>query len=225
MSEDNDAAAIDWNLRFSTLQAQLSSLSADAADAKAKSEKLELEVTTLKEDSAQMKKTLNALVLDRGMSVAVQTLLFAIREQPLVIDEDGHGSCRFVQALKDTNFRTALDTVFNLQDDRQRLDKCKLWDAMKMDRNSKEHPNTIEQLRDQVKLVKENLALHSKGEEDPEQHILEANILEIVNKLSPLSKAVPNFGVPVVRSNKKRQREGGAPATPSPSKIKSPPPR
>ena len=97
MSEDNDAAAIDWNLRFSTLQAQLSSLSADAADAKAKSEKLELEVTTLKEDSAQMKKTLNALVLDRGMSVAVQTLLFAIREQPLVIDEDGHGSCRFVK--------------------------------------------------------------------------------------------------------------------------------
>jgi hypothetical protein len=234
MSQSNDAAAKDWesvNSRFLAMQTQLSAMSADTANAKAdaanakeKSEKLEAEVTTLKEDSAQMKKTLNALVLDRGMSVAVQTLLFATREQPLEIVEGGHGSCRFVQALTNEAFSKALGTVFNLGKTRQKLDKCQVWDEMNMNRNSKEHPNTIEQLRDQAKLVKENLTLHSNGEEDPQQHILRANILEVVNNLSPLSKAVPNFGAPVVRSNK-RKSEGRAPATPSPAKKNPPAPR
>jgi hypothetical protein len=227
MSKRNDAAAMDSDSvdsRFSTIQTQLSALSADAANAKAdaanakeKSEKLEAEVTTLKEDSAQMKKTLNALVLDRGMSVAVQTLLFATREQPLEIVEGGHGSCRFVQALTNEAFSKALGTVFNLEDSRQKLDKCKSWDEMNMDRNSKEHPNTTEELRDQAKLVKENLTLYSNGEDDPQQHIIRAKILEVVNNLSPLSKAVPNFGAPVVRS-KKRKSEGRALETQSPSK-------
>jgi hypothetical protein len=91
---------------------------------------------------------------------------------------------------------------------------------MNMTRNSKEHPNTIEELREQAKMVKENLALFSDGVNDPQQHILQCNILEIVNNLSPLSKAVPNFGDPL-RSSRKRTSEGGSGgATPSPAKRK-----
>ena len=219
MIEDTANSEAEMTALKTNSKAEIENLKAKMIEDTAISEaemtaKFEEELTVLKEDSVLMKKTLKALVIDRGMSVAVQSLLYATRDQPREMLEESRGACHFVSALSNKELNNALDSVFKLEDAQQKLDKYRTWDDLYKTRNSKEHANTLDELRGQAELVKENLVLLSDGMEDDSQQNI---ILEIVNNLSPLSKAVPNFGVPI-RPKNKRNLAGEGSATPSPLK-------
>ena len=201
-------------------QAQIARLQEESANLKTELANEQAQIARLQEESANLKakvspleRTVQTLVMDRGLSVSIQTLLFAVREQPLESDENSSGSRRFSKHISNPTFNNALTEVFNLKDPQQKMDKLKSWDAMNQIRNTKVHPNTVDELREQAAFVKENFALQPDGVESTENVLLKSNIIEILDQIDSLATIVPSFGSPI-----KSKRKGASSESPKPAK-------
>ena len=136
------------------VQEESANLKTELANEQAQIARLQEESANLKAKVSPLERTVQTLVMDRGLSVSIQTLLFTVREQPLESDENSSGSRRFSKHISNPTFNNALTEVFNLKDPQQKMDKLKSWDAMNQIRNTKVHPNTVDELREQAAFVK-----------------------------------------------------------------------
>ena len=136
------------------LKTELAKVQEESANMQAQIARLQEESANLKAKVSPLERTVQTLVMDRGLSVSIQTLLFTVREQPLESDENSSGSRRFSKHISNPTFNNALTEVFNLKDPQQKMDKLKSWDAMNQIRNTKVHPNTVDELREQAAFVK-----------------------------------------------------------------------
>ena len=196
-------------------QAQIARMQEESANLKTELANEQAQIARLQEESANLKakvspleRTVQTLVMDRGLSVSIQTLLFAVREQPLESDENSSGSRRFSKHISNPTFNNALTEVFNLKDLQQKMDKLK-----SSIRNTKVHPNTVDELREQAAFVKENFALQPDGVESTENVLLKSNIIEILDQIDSLATIVSSFGSPI-----KSKRKGASSESPKPAK-------